>query len=264
MERLWNFVLIGNTRSGVGAIASTLNSRPSVVCHVGLFSADDATRKEAHEAYFGECESPKSAPSWFIRGNSESVEHTSLWQYLTKVFDTPKREETSIGVQVDYEAVSSLEMYDTFYQKYQIGGFGIIHVVRNPVACFVSLKQAQHSNIWQRTYGKTESQKIPLPIRIEPSELTEFCRNSLAIRGKINACCNDKLIVQYSDLLCEFHKTMLAVFDHVELPLTAKLAKSKLLRLRNKTMQERVTNWSELIKATPSDVRSLLEAEDLV
>jgi hypothetical protein len=58
----------------------------------------------------------------------------------------------------------------------------------------------------------------PAPIRLDPAELTEFCRTYEATRGKVKAACDDALEVRYADLLMHYQDTMQKVFEFLELP----------------------------------------------
>jgi len=256
-EHVWTYLLTGECRSGAGAIMSAINNRTGAVCYVDLFHEDKDIRREAHESYFGPPAS-KSRPEWFI----DQV--TNPWQYLAGTVFIPRHDELSIGCYVPYDTIRTLELYDFMEENYREGGFGIIQLVRNPVACFVSRKQAQQSKLWVLKYGAKQQKKLQLPVRIDAEELIPFCRTHAATTDKIRKSCADRLEIQYKDIVTDFQSVMRKVFDHIELPELPILAQSTYRRLPNKTIPQRVSNWLELKLDVPQDVRSLMESDDLI
>lgn len=257
MTTAWNFVLTGEVRSGAGVIQSSINNRKGVVCHACLFDRDDAVRRAAHEAYFGESKDPERMPEWYVEG------FTNPWQYINHTILEPRKGETATGFHLPYSAVRSMELYDLFEQKHREGGFSIIEVIRNPVACFISLKQAEKSGVWSQTVGTVQRTRPPQPVRIDAKELTEFCREHEATLSKIRATCEDRLEIQYRDLVLDYQGVMRQVFDHVELPEAPVWAKPGRKRLRNRVIRSRVSNWAELRMEAPSDVKTFIDSEDL-
>ncbi len=257
--RLLNFVVVGESRSGCGVVQSTLNNRVGAVCHAGLFQPDIILRRAAHEAYFGLGRDPKRSPEWFID------DCTSPCQYLNHVvFDNPLHGEVAVGLTVPYEAVQRWELHDLFHLRCQEGDFCLVHVLRNPVACFVSGKQAEHGAPRTRPWPETGAPpRIPGPMSLDAAELTHFCRASAAMHQRLNDSCSDRLEVQYQDLYTNYQKVMRAVFEFLELPECEDQAVPDSYRLRNRCMQERIYNMSSLRTQVPSDVRVLLDAEDL-
>lgn len=257
MRQVWTFVLTGEVRSGAGAILSGINNRGGAVCHADLFHADPRQRRAAHEAYFGESADPDRMPEWYVEGT------TNPWQYINHVVLHPRNGEASVGFYMPYRMVRKLELYDLFEEKAREGGFSVIQVIRNPVACYVSLKQAEQSGVWTRAKGAGCQARPPTPVRVDAEELTAFCREHRTTLSKIRATCEDRLEVSYRDLVLDYQGVMRKVFDHVELPEAPVLAQSGCERLRNRAFEQRVTNWTEVRLGVPTDVRALIDAEDL-
>jgi len=251
----WSYVLTGEVRSGAGVVLTSLNARPGAVCHADLFHPDPARRRAARGAYFGPPGGPGD-PGCYQDGR------TTPGRYLEAVL-RPRRGERSVGVHVPYAAVRALELYDWFARACREGGFGVVHVVRNPLACFVSFKQAAASGVWGRRPGEAAAGPPP-PVYLDPAELTAFCRDSWSVRGKLRSACTDYLEVHYRDLLYDYQGVMRRVFDHVELPDVPDLARPGCLRLRNRVWERRVSNWDAARAAVPGDVRALFDADDLV
>lgn len=257
MQQVWNFVLTGEVRSGAGVILSSINNRGGAVCHADLLHHDDKTRRAAHERAFGECVDPVRMPEWYKEG------YTNPWQYINHTVLAPRGGESAVGFYVPYRMVRKLELYDLFEEKAREGGFSVIQVIRNPVACFVSMKQAEQSGMWTRERGKGLQPRTPLPVRVDAEELVVFCREHGTTLSKIRATCRDRLEVNYRDLALDYQGTMRKVFDHVELPEAPELATPSCVRLRNRAFEKRVTNWAEVRLAVPTDVRAFIDAEDL-
>lgn len=259
-DQPWNFALVGDARSGVGVVRDTLNNRRDVVCHAELLSADAAARRAAHEAYFGptpEADTSK-APPWFEEGVKSPI------QYLTHdVFPRPRRGEVSVGCAVPFDDVRRLELYDVFEHLYAAGGFSLVLATRNPVAAFVSLRQAERSGTW--AWDGTPPRPLrPPAVRLDADDLVAFCRAATATAGKVAAAVPDVLVVRYADLLGDYQAVMAGVFAFVELPDAPQAARPGRRRLPNRPVAERVTNWAELRAVVPPDVRGHMDADDLV
>jgi hypothetical protein len=255
--RLLNFVVVGDVRAGTSAVQGGLRDRPGVVCHDNLLHPDDATRRAAHEGYFGQSANPGRLPEWFVG------DLVSPWQYLTHVvFDNPLRGEQAVGLRIWYPEVARWELWELFERRCREGDFCLVHVTRNPAVCLVSLLQARKSGLWSR--GPNEpSAGSPCPVRVEADELAAFCRSHQAVRDKIRRSCDDVLEVPYKDLFQNYQAVMHRVFDFLELPESDVPVSANCRRLRNRSVRDRLSNFDSLYREAPSDVRQLLGAEDL-
>lgn len=256
-SRVWNFVLAGSVRAGTSAVSSSVNNYGGAVCHAGLFSADEAVRRAAHEGYFGE--SSDGSPDYYVPFL------TNPWQYLnSRVLDNPLRGEHAVGVSIPYDTISKFDLYDLFETRGRQGGFSLVHVVRNPVACYISLKQAEHSGVWCRTWNGAEVPYLPSPVRINHEDLTAFVAHHEQVCGKLRAACEDRLEIQYRDLCENFQGVMAGVFEFLELPPKPVLAKPGYRRMRNRPMLDRVTNWTEVKLEVSTHIKRLIESDDFV
>lgn len=263
-NKLVNYVLVGDVRSGASVLASCLNNRREAVCHLGLFHADPNVRRQQHEKYFGIEETvlkPGIQTPWFTDGQ------TNPWHYLNNVIlDNPMRGENAVGVHIDYPTVRKWELFELFQHRCNEGDFCVVHVVRNPVACFISLKQAERSGLWVRGNEQRTNRKdyrAPSPMRIDDSELTQFCRDHAAMRRRIQVTCSDLLEINYADLV-DLQDTMRRVFDFLELDEKPDLARPSVRRLANHPIERRITNFAEVRCTVPSDVRQYMTADDLI
>lgn len=256
--RLLNFIVIGDIRSGTGVVQSSLCNHPGVICHGEIMHHDEQVRKLAHENYFGLSKSSERIPEWFVE------DLISPWQYINHtILDNPQHGESAVGFRLLYQEVHKWELYDLFETRCREGDFCIIHITRNPIACFVSLKQAQRSNLWRSHRGNITKLRCPGPIYLNTKELIDFCRMHIAIQGKIRISCTDILEVPYRELFVNYQYIMHKVFEFLELPDNDELAVSSWQRLRNNPILDRIANLSKLKSEVPSDIRQLFEAEDL-
>lgn len=248
-----NFAVCGDVRSGSSVIQSAISNLRGAVCHCNLLHEDERVRIAEHERYFG----PSAVPEWY------QPELFSPWQYINhQVYDNPKNGEKSVGLRLPYNRVHALELYDLLHDRCIEGDFGLVHVVRNPVACYVSLQQAKMTGVWSRSLDDKAKSDIPPPVVIVPADLVQFVRQHAAIRGKLERACDDVLVVHYRDLLLNFQPTMAKVFDFIEIE-TRERAMPSCRRLRNRSMRERISNFDELKSVLPHDVRYELVSEDL-
>jgi hypothetical protein len=247
-----NFVVTGDVRSGSSVVQSSLNKVRGVVCHQNLLHEDENVRRKEHEDYYG----ASAVPEWFQTLGSP-------WQYVNhQIFDNPQREEEAIGLRLPYNRIRAFQLYDLIHDRCMEGDFGLVHVQRNPVACYVSYMQAKATGIWSRLLNDAPQSMIPPPVQLDPAALTAFVRNHTSIRGKLEASCDDVLVVQYRDLVRDFRLTMSKVLDFIELPANT-LVIPAYRRLRNRSMRERISNFDALKANVQPDVREMLLSGDL-
>lgn len=256
---LLNFVVVGERRSGTAVVSSALNQTPGVVCHADLLFAEygtpqeqDATRRSAHEAYYGP--GTDKLREWF---NPES----NAYRYLTdQVFDNPREGEARVGVRMLYPFIDRFDLYELLEERCREGDFCLVHVVRNPIACLVSARQADRSGVWRRQASDREAPRCPPPLSLDPAEVVEHVRRHEAILRKVRACCDDRLEVAYRDLVFSFDSALSGVFEFLELP-QQRIPRPTLKRLRNHDMRARISNYAALRAELPTDVRVFLEAD---
>lgn len=263
--KVLNFVVVGDVRSGSSVVQSSICNRGSVViCHADLLHDEQdqekatAVRRAAHEAYFGASKDPERLPEWFVAGETVPA------QYINHmVLDNPRNGESAVGLRVLYPTVQKWELHELFEARCREGDFCLIHVERNPVACFVSLKQAERTGVWSRGWNDRRQAIAPMPVTVDAGELTDFCRVHSATKGKIRAACTDALTVAYRSLLLDYQGTMRTIFDFLELSPSDEPAMPSSRRLKNRDIQGRVSNFAKLRSEVPSDVKSLMDGEDL-
>lgn len=258
-----NFVLAGNVRSGTSAIQSSLSQVPGIICHGDLLyhngdpDHSDAVRRMAHESYFGPSADPKRLPEWCKVGEGNPC------RYLNEqVWDRPQAGEKAIGVRLDYQTLDGYDLYDLLSERCRVGDFCLLHVFRNPVACFVSLLQAQRSRVWSRSINDPPQANPPPPVRVDPDELLTFCRQHEKYRRRLAEACPDALAINYHDVVYDFPATMARILAFLERPGVAPGPTCR--RLRNYDFRKRVLNFAELRATAVKEVRDLLTAPDCV
>jgi len=237
-----NYVLAGNHHSGYGMLQSALAAHPRMICHGEILHADESVRKEEHEAYFG----PSGRLADHFMPTQISVE-----QYLNnKIFDNTLFNEKSVGVKLNYDCIRNYDLWEYLDQKTRRGDFCILHVERNPVACFVAWKHQQGRDGLAR--NKTA------PIYADPTELTQFVRDHLATVAKLEQLCTDRLAIKYHELLLDFRGVLHKVFKFLEIKFSPACIPNQ-RQVRRQSVRSRVANWTALQFEVPNDVRELLK-----
>lgn len=258
-----NFVLAGNVRSGASAIQSSLSQTPGVICHGDLLyhngddEKSDVVRRAAHESYFGPCADPKRLPEWCKIGEGNPC------RYLNEqIFDNPSGGEKVVGVRLDYETINNYDLYELINDRERDGDFCMLHLIRNPVACYVSKVQAERSKVWSMSVNDSPQLASPPPIRIDVEELLTFCRQHEQRRRRLSEACRDALTINYYEVVYDFPAVMRKVLRFLERPGVAPAPACR--RLRNHDFPKRVLNFLDLRITAPKEVRDLLNAPDCV
>lgn len=248
LKRCLNFVLTGNVRAGTFPLHSLIASLPSVACHANLLHADERIRTHEWQTYFGH-----TVPLY-------TPQTISMSEYLDCfVFDNPRRNETKVGVRIPYSQLLDNELFSYLHGKTLEGDFCVLHIHRNPLACLISLMQAQQSGIWLARQKITE---IPKSVYLEPELVTKFVRDSETARLKLLDSCDDILTFEYLDFFAYPDRVSRAVSAFLDLPAGSPGA-SLIRRLRNTVLEQRLNNFHAVLRSVPPDVRSIIESSPL-
>jgi hypothetical protein len=257
-SRTLNLILVGQQRCGASALQSSIHAHPSAACYDRLFHADPQVRAQAYQDHFD-----RDAPVNETEAEQRSrfrccyvtFAEVSPEQYLsTHVFDNPPQGETAVGVHLDYAAIRRYQMWEYFEDWCRAGDFCMLHLRRNPVACYVSLCQARQTGVWQRSVNDRSRTALPSSVAVDPDELTWFCRNYEMDAGKAARMCDDRLEIEYRDLLMDYPRVMAEVFRFLNLPPLPGVC-APVRRLRNRSLVERISNYGLLKSSVPDDVR---------
>lgn len=250
-----NFMLIGNSYSGHELLCSSLSAHPDIVCHGDLLDQDESTRKKAHESYFGDS---GRVIDWFVPGML-SVEH-----YLNnKIFDNTLQKEKAVGVELYYDHFVEYDLWDYADQKCRAGDFCLVHVVRNPIACYAAQRLASDSlfedNPDDNETGISSVLKISAATTtLNPKLLTDFVRNHQAMEQKIDRLCGDRVVVPYHEFILDTPGILSRIFNFLEMPYSSACIPN-LKDRSSMCMLDKISNWSQLKKELPLDVIDYLD-----
>lgn len=237
-----NYVLTGNHHSGYGMLQASLAAHPKMICHGDVLHAKESVRQAEHEQYFG--------PSGRLADHFMPT-HISVEQYLNnKIFDNVLYGERAVGVKVNYDCLRGYDLWEYLDQKTRKGDFCLLHVDRNPVACFVAQKYREGKDSFT-SHRRT-------PVFVSPEELTQFVRDHLSVGAKLSHLGTDRFVIKYHELLLDFRgvlertlKFLNVTFSHACVP--------NYRQVKRLSVRSRVANWAELQFAVPKDVRELLQ-----
>jgi len=179
----------------------------------------------------------------------------------SRIFTQPRKDEKVVGVWLSYVELHRHDLWDFLKTQTLLGDFCVIHVLRNPLMCYVSWKQAQNSAVWRQDANEQPKEEIPAPVTIEPREFAEFCRSQLAWEAKLQAACPDRLEIRYQELFLNYRPVLRQVLKFLELEPCHLSPGTR--RLRNRSPRSRIVDFDGALAACPQDLRHLFEAPDL-
>jgi hypothetical protein len=248
-----NFMVAGNRKCGHSLLQSSLSAHPEMICHGDVLHDKEDVRKREHEEYFGDS---GRVPDWYLPG------YLSMEQYLNnKIFDNTLFEEKAVGVKVGYQQFVEQDLWDYTIGKCRQGDFCLVHVQRNPVACFVELLRSGEGPVESNFLRATQhSVTVDLPL------LTEFVRNHMATAMKIDRLCDDRAVISYHELLLDFRGTVERLFEYLGIRYSSACIPNlrQVRQVRQRGIRETVSNWLQLLREAPSDVREQLEDPTLL
>lgn len=245
-----NFMVAGNAECGHDLLQASLSAHPEIICHGDVLHKAEALRKTEHEEYFG---ASGRVPDWYVPS------YLSMEQYLTnKIFDNTLYEEQAVGVKVEYQHFIDQDLWDYTIRKCRQGDFCLVHVQRNPVACFVDYMR---SGAWPHNLGPLRVSQNS--VRVDPELLTTFVRNHLSTALKVDGLCEDRVVVNYHELILDFRGTIEKLFKYLDIPYSSACTPN-LKVIRRRDVRSAVSNWEQLQRELPSDVREHLESPTLL
>jgi hypothetical protein len=237
--KILNVVVLGNDCSGYGLIQQALARHEKAVFHSDLFHHNENIRKQLHESYFGKTDNVKD---WYVP-DSISASH-----YLSnKIFDNALYDEAVVGLRVNYNTFLKHELDEFFRQRCRTGSLCMVHVHRNPVACFIAKEQKRL---------KTRNS-----IYIDYKELTDFVRKHHVATLKLQDVFEDYIEFAFHEVLLDYTHAVQSACQFLELPFSPDLVDPGLLAYHHSTRYS-VVNWKELLTKCDSEVRAQLESPD--
>jgi hypothetical protein len=254
-SRTLNFIVTGQLRCGASVVQTSICLHPSAHCHADLLHADEEVRQQRHYGYFGA--PPDGVPLHFV------PRLLSAEQYLTsRIFDRPENGERAVGVWLPYMALATYDLWEYLHDRCCDGDFALIQVNRNPLACYVSWKQAEKHGWWYQLPDSAAPTDVPDPIDFDPREFADFCRQHLAHEAKVRQFCDDRLEIDYQELFLNYHEVMAGVFSYLDLPPYPRV-QAGVRRLRNRRIRERIYNFAAARLSVSGDLRRYFDARDL-
>jgi hypothetical protein len=124
------------------------------------------------------------------------------------------------------------------------------------------MKQAEQSGVWSQSIDDRTFIETPSPVNIDVPELTQFCRDHMAYEGKLRQMCDDRLEIEYRDLIIDYGRVMAEVFSYLNLPDFPRV-RPGIRRLKNCGLRDRVFNFQAARERCPRDVQEFFDAADL-
>lgn len=256
-RRVLNFIVAGQVRCGASVLQTSIDMHPKATCYGELLHPSVKVRERLHKLYFGPTRSG-TVPEWCEPGGWVSPE-----QYLTtRVFDHPASYEDAVGIKLLYPHIQNSDLWEYCHDCCNQGDFCVIHLYRNPLACYISLKQAKQTGVWAEDINARTQVSRPAPIDPNIDELTTFCRWHMAHAAKLRQQCDDRLEISYHELIVNYRKVMTYVFEYLDLPRLDDVHPG-VRRLKNRSIRDRLFDFTKTRSEVPADVRVHFDAEDL-
>ncbi len=248
------YVVVGDTRSGILAVADTINNHPQATCYIDLFSVNPSVRKAAHEGYFGA--SVLRQPEWFCFGDEllEGGEYTNPVDYISKILFR-EHQEKAVGLCITYSMIRRYELYELFADLTRLGDFCVIHVLRNPFECLVSGLQAVQTGVW-RSFDKRMPAALHMPVQPASSFVALHIEEHINTRNKLLRCLSDSVELRYDDLTSCFDFVGKRLFEFLELKPRQAVCRSQ--KLNDEPLYRRVCNLIQVEQKLPKQYRGYL------
>lgn len=245
-----NFMVVGERKCGHGLLQSALSAHPEMVCHGDVLHSEADTRKREHEEYFGDS---GRVPDWYI------PTYLSMEQYLNnKIFDNTLHGERAVGVKVGYQQFVEQDLWDYTTAKCRQGDFCLVHVQRNPVACFVDLLRSGEG-----PEGSDFLRASQHSVTVEVDALVSFVRGHMGTALKVDRLCDDRAVIPYHELLLDFRGMLLRLFSYLDIRYSSACIPN-LRQVQQRDIRSTVSNWEALLRDVPSDVREQMEDPTLL
>jgi hypothetical protein len=239
------FVLVGSARSGTGFLRGIVNNHPNATCAGELLHpSDNKLREQLHNkflVYDGQ---------WLdFQGDARQWKKQAI-AYLGNKLLPRGFAGNPFGFKVLYYQLELLDLYDYFGR----GNFKTLHIVRNPIAVYVSLEQAKITQKWT---AETEKEKVGAdPVKINPQVLAGFIADYIKQRDKVNMLSTDLLQVEYSTLVRKTQETMKQVFEFLKVPYMETIP--SLIKQQPWDVHNRIYNFEEVSQSLPEQYTHFL------
>ncbi len=250
-----NFAIVGSVRSGLSLLGEALGQEAELVFHRDVVSDSpglslpelEAKRAAAHCNYFGGFHDDFD---WYATAK------ISLNRYLgEKIFDNPQQGETHVGVAIPYSLWLTAEL-EPYVREWK-NRVCWLHLVRNPVASFVSLQRHL------RAKTSNTPDELELGLFIDAEQLVPFVREWAVAYRQVERSCEDRLVIPFHELLFAYHRVRPAVWSFLDLP-SDSFQGFPAAKAYVPVTRKIISNFTSLRRDLPSDVLSFLQADDFI
>lgn len=197
-SNILNCIAVSGSPTALSMLCDSLDELPDVCCHRGLLDKDHAVRRENHEKYFGESQ---KLVDW-----CDNYE-ISAEQYLAnKVFDRALHNERVIIAGMLYTDIQDADLWEFIASRSRIGDFCLIHLERNPLACY-----ADQQKFTYRIFSQLQEHSHKLKPYVH-----DHCR----LRDKLNSICRDRVTFSFREFLLDYRRTCRRICRYLGLPQT--------------------------------------------
>ena len=246
------FVIISQLRTGSMLVKEMLHAHPQAMCFNEIFQEKQERRLRWHRHHFHDDDCFRSPVDRHGYGDPVDYLRLKLWPVGEGV--------PALGFKLLYSQAKRWRIWEYLQESHDIR---IIHIVRNPIASYVSLCEARATNIWH-SYFDNRDPLIPLlPRHLEPSDLLSFIDETLSGRITVSGMPNRNFLVRYGDLLRDLERTIAKVYRF--LGLRYKRVRIPMAKTRTATIEQRIANLDQICAYLPLKYRHLTDGtEELI
>lgn len=234
------FVVVGAPYSGHGVVRHALTSHPDIVCHGDLLHDDPSVRfkENAYSVFDPELITVSFDPCYI-----------SAEQYLNRMFSAGAKNERVVGVRLPYDKIEKYDLWHYLDAKSRSGDFCVIHVVRNPVSCFV--REAK------RRQEASRDKHARHAVLFDQDHFIDGVRAVAAARYKVDKFSTYRLVVTYKELRTK--PKLVADYVCPYLGVRSSAACHLWGNKRGRPLSSLVANWQHLKRVVDSEIRMLME-----
>jgi len=234
------FAVLGASYSGHGAVRTALDAHPEIVCHGDLLHMEPAIRRTEH------------AYSLFDKDRDIldfEPAYISAEQYLNRVYEKAEKNEKAVGVKLSYDKINKYDLWQYLDSRVREGDFCAVHVLRNPVSCYVRTRREEQD--------RSKDRYRLHALYIEPEEMMYAVRLHLATCRKIEQICSYRVVVQYAELRARPRLVADYVCPYMGLRESGSCYVWQ--RKLGPSVARLVANWAQLLRSVDDETRKYME-----
>lgn len=246
------FVIISQVRTGSMLIKEMLNAHTRAMCLNEIFQEKHERRLRWHRHHFHDDHCFLSLVEGHGYNDPADYLRFKLWPLGEGVH--------ALGFKLLYSQATRWRLWEYLQQYTDIG---VIHIIRNPIASFVSLCEARATNLWH-SYTDKRIRVVPLsPRHLEPSDVLSFIEETMRGRTMVAGLPNRKFLIRYGDLLRNLDRTIAKVYRTVDL--RYEQVEVPMMKTRTATVEQRIANLHQVCAHLPRKYRHLADGtEELI